>query len=46
MTKEEYLSEEVEKILDDIDSGKVKMVTYESANEFIKAMKKELEKEQ
>lgn len=39
----EQLSEELEKILDDIDSGKTEMITYENADEFLKQMHKELE---
>jgi hypothetical protein len=39
--KEQSLSEEVEKIMSDIDSGNVKMVT-QTAAEFISDMKKDL----
>jgi hypothetical protein len=38
---EDELSEEVQEVLDDIDSGRVKMVT-QTANEFIADMKKDL----
>jgi hypothetical protein len=41
---EEQLSEEVIRILDDIDSGKVDMVT-ETASEFIENMKRDLSTE-
>lgn len=41
---EEQLSEEVAKILDDIDSGKVNMVT-ETASEFITNMNRDLSTE-
>ena len=41
---EQHLSEEVVKILDDIDSGKVNMVT-ETASEFITNMNRDLSSE-